>query len=141
MVINEIINGLNLPPDAEQWLSDMWNVIQLFDDIEDGDPIEHKNGNDVLWSVLVGMPLNPFFRANQDVLTPLVIVQIHKWQAANKAEAEGKADEKSYMWRAGYWDLVLLVCHLCHGRDIDAQGALLLYGEPYADYKKEFNNA
>ena len=138
----DILKKLNLPPDAEAWLVDVWDAIQLFDDLEDGDAIE--NGNAVLWKVMVDMPLNPFWQAHQMSLIPVMIVQILKWQAANTAELSGAATEQSYMWRAGYYDLVLLVHYLCFGRGLTEPSVcaiLGLYGEAYADYKKEFTDA
>ena len=140
----EILKQLNLPADAERWLGDVWNLIQLFDDIEDGDEIAGADGVDVLWSVLVGMPMNPFFLAHQMTLTPIMMTQLLKWQAANEAEAEGEADERSYMWRAGYYDLVLAVHYICFGRGLTEPSGcaiLSLYGESYSDYKKEFEDA
>lgn len=134
-----IIDDLNLPEDAKRWLTDLWDMIQMFDDIEDGDQI--TEGNKVLWSVLVDMPCNPFWIANQSFLTPVLVTQMLKWQAANAAEKQGKADEKSYMWRAGYWDVVLMVMYICQGKDVNAYGALSLYGETYEEYKEEMGNA
>ena len=142
--MRNLIEQLNLPADACDYLCDLWDAIQLFDDVADGDTIERSALDSVLWSVFVGMPNNKFYMANSQTLLPLVATQILKWQASDIAERDGKIDEKSFMWRAGYYDVVLMVYFLCYGREIttkDAVGVLSIYGEKYADYKKEFKNA
>ncbi len=124
--------------------SDVWAAIQLFDDVADGDKITDDELNRVVWAVFVKFPQNPFYRANVDTLTPVMALQIIKWRAANAVENAGKSDERSYMWRAGYYDLVLTVCMLCFGEKIETGkicDALMLYGETYEEYEKEMNDA
>lgn len=135
-------NQLDLPDAAIDWLLDLWHVIQVFDDVHDGDP-----AGDVmpaLWGALVSMPGNPFYQANAAALQAAVATAILKWHAANEAEAAGKADERSFVWRAAYYDVVLLVTLLCHGKDDAlhlAPTIMLMYGEPFADYREEFPDA
>jgi hypothetical protein len=69
---------------------------------------------------------------------------ILKWQASDTAERNQQADAKSFVWRAGYYDLVLMTVSLVHGPVPATQNAHLvmaLYGETYEDYMKEFGNA
>jgi hypothetical protein len=135
---------LELPQEAVQWLIDVWGCIQFFDDVADGDKIARENLDKVIWTTLVSAHTNPFFEAKKMALLPAVAVAILKWQASDAVEREGKADAKSYMWRAGYYDLVLLVVQLCHGQEIALKVAptvMRLYGETFEDYKKEFSNA
>jgi hypothetical protein len=50
----------------------------------------------------------------------------------------------SYAWRASYYDVVLHVIGLVHGRHVAMQSAHLvmkMYGESIDDYMKEFGNA
>jgi hypothetical protein len=59
-------------------------------------------------------------------------------------ERAGQADARSYVWRAGYYDLILIVVQLCHGVDVATKLApivMQMYGETLADYLKEFPNA
>jgi hypothetical protein len=82
--------------------------------------------------------------ANSYCLSSIVGLNILKWQASDTVERSGNADAKSYVWRAGYYDIVLAVVQLCHGPVFAAQNAhivLGLYGETYDDYMKEFKNA
>ena len=139
-MIEAALKQLELPEAAYEWLFDVWEAIQLFDDVADGDEIESEVLNRVIWSVFVRSPRNPFYRANVDALTPVLALQIAKWHAANSVEDADKADERSYMWRAGYYDLVLTVCMLCFGEKIETGkicDALMLYGETYEEYAKE----
>jgi hypothetical protein len=67
-----------------------------------------------------------------------------KWQASDQAERAGQADAKSFVWRAGYYDLILMAVSLTHGPGFAAKNAHLvmeLYGEKFEDYMKEFGNA
>ncbi len=135
-------NQLDLPPAAADWLLDLWQVIQAFDDIHDGDPV--GDAMPALWAALVSMPGNPFYVANAAALQSGVATAILKWHAANEAEAAGQADERSFVWRAAYYDVMLLVVLLCHGQAEALRLApvvMLMYGEPFAAYREEFPNA
>ncbi len=141
---NHLTGTLDLPEAASSWLLGLWDVIQFVDDVADGDDISRQNLNNALNQMLVAMPSNRFFLAYASELTPVVAVQILKWQASDWAETNNQADERSYMWRAGFYDVVLLVVQLCHGHDVAVDRSFLvmsLYGETMTDYKKEFANA
>ena len=135
-------DALELPEDAIQWLKELWNVIQVLDDVADGDPIERKDSDAATWSCLAGMPSNPFYVQHQGWLLPAMSQMVLKWMASNVAEESGRADEKSYMWRAGYYDVVMTVTSLVHGPSSEmAFKALSLYGETAQDYMDEFKGA
>jgi hypothetical protein len=69
-----------------------------------------------------------------------------KWRAAEEVERNKLADqyEKSFVWRAGFYDVVLQCVLLVHG-SVKAAGlaphVMALYGERLEDYKKEFGDA
>ena len=140
-MIKDALATLDLPPQAVAWLLDLWQVTQFFDDVADGDDFPRGDLDRAIWAALIGMPANPFFVANSNTLLPAMAAQVLKWQASDKAERNGRADARSYTWRAGYYDVVLMVCHLCHGADFDPERALGLYGETLPDYCKEFSHA
>ena len=132
---------LELPPDAATWLLDLWHAIQTFDDIADGDPVSRQDLDLLIWKTLVAMPVNPFFRANVADLQPVVAAAFLKWKASDDAERNGRADARSFAWRAAYYDLVLIVILLCQGpvSAIEkAESVMKLYGEDYAKYREEF---
>ena len=94
--------------------------------------------------MFIGLPSNPFYQANHAALSSALATALLKWKASDEAERAGRADARSFVWRAGYYDVVLLVYALCHGQDKamrDAETILGLYGETYAEYRKEFNHA
>lgn len=135
---------LALPPDAVRWLLDLWAVIQVFDDVADADDVPRAALHDAIWRALVGMPENPFYATNSAALLPVMANAFLKWVASDDAERAGNADEKSFVWRASYYDVVLMVVLMTHGKDVAIRAAadvMALYGEKYADYKAEFNNA
>ena len=139
---DHFINALDLPQPAADWLLDLWRVIQVFDDIHDGDEV--ADVMPALWAGLVTMPGNPFYQANAAALQAAVATAILKWHAANEAEAAGEADARSFVWRAAYYDVVLLVTLLCHGQADALRLApvvMMMYGEPFAAYQEEFPNA
>lgn len=128
---------LGLPPEAQAWLLDLWNLIQVLDDAADGDKADPMAVKRATWAIFQNMPLNDFFRQYAAVLQPVLVLQLLKWEAANEAEAAGSADAKSYVWRAGYYDVVLMCCHLC--RITGAGRACMdMYGETLAEYLEEF---
>lgn len=135
---------LALPAPAVDWLLMLWGAIQVFDDVADGDPVEREDLNAVIWNTLVGMSQNTFWLANSQSLTPVVATMILKWQASDQAERCGEADAKSFVWRAGFYDVVLMTVALCHGTQRATETAhqvMALYGETLDDYLKEFNHA
>jgi len=141
---HHLLETLSLPDVAVDWLMGMWDAIQFLDDVADGDDITRNEFDRALNQLLVGMPSNPFFTSYSSMLLPVVAVQLLKWQASDAAERDGKADAKSYMWRAGYYDLILMAVQICHGYDVAVRMApivMSLYGEKIEDYKKEFADA
>ena len=135
---------LMLPAPAIEWLLMLWNAIQVFDDVADGDPVERSDLNAAIWNTLVAMNQNTFFLQNSPVLVPCVASMVLKWQASDRAERAGLADARSYMWRAGYYDVVLMAMQLCHGAKFANENAHLvmeLYGETFEEYMKEFGHA
>ena len=96
------VEALALPEDAVEWLIDLWQVVQLFDDIVDGDKIDRDDADMAIWAALVGLPSNPFYQVNALVLLPLVSTAILKWKASDTVELAGNACATSFVWRAGY---------------------------------------
>lgn len=132
---------LELPPEASAWLLDVWQMIQTLDDVADGDKVKRPDLNAAIWASLVTMPANPFYLANAAALQIGLAMLVLKWQASDDAERAGEADARSYVWRAGYYDLILLVVLLTKGHATamkDAMTVMHLYGEKLDDYLKEF---
>jgi hypothetical protein len=124
---------IGFPPVVQSWLLELWNVIQVLDDAHDGDKASADDVTRATWAVFQTMPMNAFFREYATVLQPILWLQLLKWEAANTVEALGLANEKSYCWRAGYYEVVLMCCHLCGMKDM-GHACMEMYGERYADY-------
>jgi len=135
---------LLLPAPAVEWLLMLWNAIQVFDDVADGDPVDRSDLDNTIWNTLVAMNQNSFYLKNAELLAPVVALMIMKWQASDRAERAGEADARSFVWRAGYYDVVLMALQICHGAKVANENAHLvmeLYGETLEEYMKEFDNA
>ncbi len=138
---DNLTTALGMPAPAVDWLIMIYDVIQVFDDVADGDPVQREDLNATIWNTLVGMHQNAFFRANSQILAPLLASMILKWQASDTVEREKKADAKSFVWRAGYYDLILVAVSLVHGVGFATKNGhhvMALYGETLEDYLKEF---
>ena len=142
---DNLTQRFQLPPSAVDWLCQLFDAIQVFDDMYDCDKhVSRDELKSLIWSTLIALPQNPFFRANQDALWPLLATSILKWHGANKAEENLKHDAMSFAWRAGYYDIVLMVVGIVHGHKYAADNAaavMSLYGETFAEYQKEFDHA
>lgn len=133
-----------LPDEAIDWLNQVWDVMQFFDDVADNDKVNRKDLDRAIWGSFVGMPGNEFYIKNCQILLPVLATSILKWQGSDKAERSGFADEKSFMWRAGFYDVILIVMQICFGAEITVAHAdqiMRLYGENFNDYLREFNHA
>lgn len=140
-ILTQSFDTLGFPPDASKWLLDVWRAIQVYDDVADGDPVAREELDRTIWASLVGLQVNPFHMQHGASLIPVLALQILKWQASDVIERRGEADARSYMWRAGYYDLVLLVALMIHGPEKAALlGPVILqmYGEAFDDYLEEF---
>ena len=134
---------LQLPPDAKDWLIALWDATQFLDDVADKDDIPRHQFDNAINQLLVEMPANKFFATHAVQLLSSVAVFVAKWQASDFLERLNRADEKTFMWRAGYYDVILMVVILCHGLSTASKMApdiLSLYGETYDSYKGEFVN-
>lgn len=135
---------LALPDDARAWLMSLWNVVQVFDDMADGDFPDRDKLDIAIFDAIVAMPANLFFNQHKAALLPLLAVAILKWKAADTAERAGTPTAMSYVWRAGFYDIVLACVQIIHGTENAMQIAasvMALYGETLPDYLKEFGNA
>ena len=136
--------SLDLPAPAVDWLMMLYGAIQVFDDVADGDIVKRQDLNATIWNTLVGMNRNIFWIENAQTLTPIVANMILKWQASDQAERAGRADARSFVWRAGFYDVVLMTVALCHGSNHATEVAsdvMAIYGEKLEDYLMEFNHA
>lgn len=144
MLREHLTKTFQLPAPAVDWLMMIFNIIQVFDDVADGDPVDRADLNRAIWDSLVGVYQNPFFVSHAHILTPVLATMVLKWHASDTVERKGEHDARSFVWRAGYYDLVLIAVQLVHGPTAAAENAHLvmqLYGEKFDDYMQEFSHA
>lgn len=129
--------------DAVKFCTDLWCIIQTWDDIYDGDEYSQKDLNAAFTKCLVHLPLNPFYIAFAPRLLPLIESSILQWKSANSIEKSDDKESlnKSYMLRAFYYQ----ICHYCSsllwGEEYAVDNAVVfqsLYGESFKKYSKEF---
>lgn len=140
------LQQLSVPNDAAAWLIGVWDVFQGLDDWVDGTPTDRASQDRTVWNACFGLAANPFFAQNSSYLLPLLANVVLKWQASDFVERNGEKDQlpKAYVWRAGYYDLVLQVLLIVHGVETAQKLApvvMRMYGERYEDYVKEFDGA
>ncbi len=138
------VEVIKLPKPASDWLLELFNSIQILDDLMDGDHVDSFKIDHLIWNTLVTMPSNDFFIQKRIVLIPAIMTAILKWRASNYVELIKDPSAMSFSWRAGYYDIVLLVCCLCHGEGqatAVAPDIMRLYGEKFEDYIKEISDA
>ena len=121
----------------------IWRSTQFYDDIADGDEVTREELDLAIWDHFITLPSHPFVQKNGQTIQPVLANLVLKWQASDKAERAGRADARSYMWRAGYYDVLMMVVCIEHGpmkANALSEHVMGLYGETYKDYKKEFKN-
>lgn len=138
------LTDLQLPQPAIDWLVMLYDSTQTLDDYADGNTVPRGVLDKLIWNVLFAMPANAFFAANSQTLLPLVANSILKWQASDLVERAKSPSEISFVWRAGFFDIVLIAVAIVHGNEYAVANSakiMGMYGEKYADYLGEFQNA
>jgi hypothetical protein len=138
-----LTRGFGLGHDAAQFVIIIYHFAQFFDDVADGDAVKRSDLDLNVYNCFVGMNLNPFFVKNRIALLPVMDLILLKWQGSDVAERTGRANEKSFMWRAGFYDLLMTVVSIERGYEMAkniAVEVMNFYGENLQDYKKEFNH-
>lgn len=138
----DLLTPLDLPESAVEFLLSLWQLIQGLDDWHDGTPADTSAA---VWAACVGLPGNTFLANNRQLLVPVMANAVMKWHAANIIEANKEIDQfpKSYVWRAGYYDVILQTVLIVHGSEAKDKAAMVLrlYGETLADYQAEHFHA
>ena len=130
-----------LDPDAVKLCLELLYLANFYDDVYDGD--KPKDVYKALMIDMVSIRRNPFYLRFQDELNTLITSMSLQWIAANKLE-EGKEHlEKSYMLRAGAYQIFAYCAFLCGGLDHYkncGHEIYKLYGETFQDYSQEVND-
>lgn len=136
--IETVINHFVKNEFGRKLLLDIWEVIQAWDDLYDGDP--NPDFAKAMRQANIDIPQNPLY---QTFSTPLQMQKLYlKWEAANAIERAKIREQlpKSYMLRAEYYQLIVDMVCFFEGVEIAALKApdiWVCYGETYPDYEKE----
>lgn len=119
----------------------------VYDDLIDRDKsVSDESIHDIFWTLLISMPLNPFFAANQSAIRPVLITAILNWRAANSIEKSQNIEALriSHVLRYSLADLILLCMVLTGGpahAAIHAKTAALISREDtWANYLNEHSS-
>ena len=130
--------------DAMAFLRGLFILFQGIDDYYDGDLTDKDDIVDLHFNALSELYGNPFFRRYGHKITPMIESAHLQWQSANRMESSGLANEKSYMLRAYYYQIVHFCAAQLYGNSFAINNAISFqrfYGETYSDYIEEFKDA
>lgn len=132
---------------AVVWLLDYCQVCEVFDDLVDKDkPVEDRELTDILHTVFVRMPLNPFFERYKLQLCPVVAVGINSWLDANWLEKSGKHTDRvrAFTLRDRYMDVLTVILEITRGWEWLREHSLEIraffsHSESFAEYDSALN--
>ena len=117
-------------------------VSHAWDDLIDGDEVSKDDINKVFKYLIFDIPTNPVYRAIPSMPDHLLNVFL-RWRDATQMETEGDPDlEKTYMLRAGLYDMFSLIAFYMYGDEWAQEiGPEIrkLYGETLDSLKGEFH--
>lgn len=130
--------------DAVHMVETLARSSHIYDDLIDQDkPVAADGVHELVWRLLVELPLNPFYRQHQDAIRPVLITAILNWQAATDIERDGIEEELhvSHALRYALADVLLLAMTIVGGRAhamAHARAARLsVQADTWANYRSE----
>lgn len=119
----------------------------LYDDLIDKDKeVSEEFVHEVMWKIMVGLPMNKFYTDNARLLAPIVATGILNWRGANEMEQIGSKEELyiAHVTRYSINDLALMVMTILGGSLHAARYArdarLAFQRDTLAHYLKERNH-
>ena len=127
---------------AVNFMADIWQVAQTWDDLIDHSKTNDDQINYCFESLLLRIPLNVFYRKNIDDLSAMILQTILDWKTANVMEkADDEQLNRAYMLRAGIYRLFHYCIYLTKGYETaskSGQELWSIYGETLKDFKREY---
>jgi len=116
-------------------------IAHTWDDLIDKDkPVSDEDIHKAFWTSLITLNYNQFFRANIDLLLPVMASAILQWLDANKLEnMDERAKRLAYVYRASISQILNYCALLVGGLDWATKvgpDMRLLYEESFEDFKK-----
>lgn len=104
---------------ALEFCAGIVDIAALYDDLIDKDkPLTDDQIHYLMWTAMVTLPRNAFYRQFFDLLNPLVMNTIQNWKIANVLEKTqaGKEDLPiAFIIRSSYADILRMVAHILGG--------------------------
>lgn len=125
---------------AYQFLRIVMEAIELWDDCIDGDqPLIPSTVHTVFFGLLVGIPVNVFYRTNMPYLAGLMVASINAWWDAN--DLMTAHDPRAWYLRHLGIELIPAVAFLTGGLDLMRTVSQALRAlpvpEPFEEFQKE----
>lgn len=105
---------------AVEFFACIWKVLHFWDDLIDRDqPVTDADINAAMFTALVTLPTNTFYRAHHASLSPVLVNAIANWQAANRFEAMGdeRLLQQAFVIRSDYANILIQAAYLVGGPD------------------------
>lgn len=132
--------------DALRFVLDIARLSHIYDDLIDQDKlVADQRVHDLMWTLLVTLPTNPFYQAHQAALRPTLVTGILNWKAATDMERGGNREELrvSHTLRYAVADVFLMCMVLTMGHEYAMKNArrarLLGQNDTWANYASEHN--
>lgn len=127
--------------DAMDFVQRLFDVFHFWDDLIDRDRKIHDDAiNAQMYSALVELPMNPFYRQHQATFMPLIVTAIHNWRTATDFERGGDPDQRlvAFVLRSSYVDILVMAAHIVGGNEW-AQGWVprirdIVHGEKFVGF-------
>lgn len=124
------------------------SIAHTWDDLIDRDrPVLPQGIHRAFTNAVIGLNLNPFFRAHCAALLPVLNTGILNWHAANELENDGRLEslEVAHVVRCAVGDVALLIAEICGGRAHAMSHAaglrMLTQQDSLASYLRDFKEA
>jgi len=128
---------------AVAFLHRLFEASQIADDFTDDDAVNKpETMSRLLHLLLVTIPTNPFYIANQAWLLPVMVTGLQQWCASNEwAESEDENVQMfGYVYRESLEQVIGIVALLCGG-DEHARSVVSDVNKFYhSKYKEDFKN-
>lgn len=125
-------------PHAVSFILDLHRVIELWDDLVDGDKTPGRESvHSAFYAALVTLPRNLFYRQNFVQLSPLVESAIFDWLTANNLEAMGGEHlQSSYILRCSMLTVTVMAAKILGGAAwaVEVNNELRTLGDTFAEY-------
>lgn len=134
--------------DALDFLASIAAISHTYDDLIDRDrEVPASEVHALIWQAFVVVPLNPFFRAHESMLRPVLLAGFLNWHAANDMQASGNLEQLriAHVLRYSVVDVGLVCLEICGGHQHAMKNAarlrLLFTRDTWAHYLSEHGHA